>query len=178
MASAPVDLVGAEGGFVAAVGLLNEVVVAGAAVDAGVAVASAAAPPLALRPMRWNNNTSRFVLRRMAQLVSDGSRPDKVFKDKDVNLMAKHHKEYTREAVSPTQVYNHLRKWRQKWARVVKLKDLSGALFDHDVNAIMLEPEHYIGHCKVEKESIGFLSSLFLFWPLILFFSVYLIKHT
>ena len=75
-------------------------------------------------------------------------------------------------------MYNHLRKWRQKWARVVKLKDLSGALFDHDVNAIMLEPEHYIGHCKVEKESIAFLSSLFLFWPLILFFPVYLIKHT
>ena len=55
------------------------------------------------------------------------------------------------------------------------MKDLSGALFDHDVNAIMLEPEHYIAHCKVEKESIAFLSSLFLFWPLILFFPVYLI---
>jgi hypothetical protein len=25
-------------------------------------------------PMRWNNNTSGFVLRRMAQIVSDGSR--------------------------------------------------------------------------------------------------------
>ena len=92
--------------------------------------------------------------------------------------MVKALREYSGEAVSPTQVYNHLRKWRQKWARIVKLKDLSGALFDHDVNAIMLEHEHYIGHCKVEKESISFLSSLFLFWPLILFFHVYLIKHT
>ena len=66
MASAPVDLVGAEGGFVAAAGLLNEVAIAGAVVDAGVVVAGAAAPPLAPGPMRWNNNTSRFVLRRMA----------------------------------------------------------------------------------------------------------------
>ena len=64
--------------------------------------------------MRWNNNTFGFVLRRMAQLLSDGSKPDKVFKDKDVNLVAKHLKEYSGEAVSPTQVYNHLRKWRQK----------------------------------------------------------------
>jgi hypothetical protein len=70
--------------------------------------------------------------------------------------------EYCGEATSPTQVYNHLRKWRQKWVRVVKLKDLSGALFDHDVNAIMLEPKHYIGHCKVEAESMPSLSYLFL----------------
>ena len=108
MALAPVDLVGAEGGFVAATGLLNEV--AGAAAVAG--AAGAATPAPAPGPMRWNN-TSGFVLRRMAQLVSDGSRPDKVFKDKDVNLVSKYLNEYTGEALSPTQVYNHLRKWRQ-----------------------------------------------------------------
>ena len=46
--------------------------------------------------------------------MSDCSRPNKVFKDKDVNLVAKHLKEYTGKVVSPTQVYNHLRKWRQQ----------------------------------------------------------------
>jgi hypothetical protein len=46
--------------------------------------------------------------------------------------MAKALKEYTGNVVSPTQVYNHLRKWKQKWSRVSKLKDLSGALFDDD----------------------------------------------
>ena len=61
-------------------------------------------------PMRWNNNTSRFVLRRMVQIVSDGSRADKCFKDKDVNYVAKALLDYCGEAVSPTQVYNHLRK--------------------------------------------------------------------
>ena len=104
-----------------------------------------------------------YSVRRMAQIVSDGSRADKCFKDKDVNYVAKALLDYCGETMSPTQVYNHSRKLRQKWARVVKLKDLSGALFDHDVNAIILEPKHYIGHCKVEKESIAFLSSLFLF---------------
>jgi len=91
----------------------------------------------------------------MAQLVSDGSRPHKVFKDKDINYVAKALKEYSGEVVSPTQVYNHMRKWRQKWARISKLKDLSGALWDSDVNAIMLEGEHYLGHRKVYH---GFLS--------------------
>jgi methionine salvage enolase-phosphatase E1 len=53
------------------------------------------------------------------------------------------------EVVSPTQVYNHLRKWRHKWSRVSKLKDLSGALWDDQIHVIMLEQEHYLGHCKV-----------------------------
>jgi hypothetical protein len=63
-------------------------------------------------PMWWNNNTSGFVRRRMCQIVSDGSRSDKCFKDKDVNCVAKALKEYSGEVVSSTQVYNHLRKWR------------------------------------------------------------------
>ncbi|CAD6231174.1 unnamed protein product [Miscanthus lutarioriparius] len=129
-ASAPVDLVDAEGGFVAAGALLNEV--PRAAVDAGAAVASAAAPPVAPGPMRWNNNTSG---------------PDKVFKDKDVNLVAKHLKEYNGEAEVD-----------EKWARISKLKDLSGALWDSDVNAIMLEGEHYLGHYKDHPKDAEFLN--------------------
>ena len=53
-------------------------------------------------PMRWNNNSSGFLLRRMAQIVSDGSSADKCFKDKDVNSVAKLLKEYTGEVVSHT----------------------------------------------------------------------------
>jgi hypothetical protein len=60
--------------------------------------------------MRWNNNTSGFLLRRMTALFSDGSRPDKVFKDKTINHVAKCLKKYCDEVVSPTQVYNHVRK--------------------------------------------------------------------
>jgi hypothetical protein len=89
-------------------------------------------------PMRWTNNMSGFVLRRMAQIVTEASRTDKTYKDKDVNEVAKALKEYCGLPVTPTQVYNHLRKWKTKWSKVAKLKDLSGATFD-DVHAIMLE---------------------------------------
>jgi hypothetical protein len=85
--------------------------------DVEVAPTPAPAIPLTLAPtavvaspMRWNNNTSGFVLRRMAQLLTDGTRPDKVFKDKDVNYVTKCLKDYSGNVVSPTQVYNHLRK--------------------------------------------------------------------
>jgi hypothetical protein len=129
--------------------VLGGVEVVAIAVVAGPLAPAAAPSPAAAGPMRWNNATSGFVLRRMAQLVSDGSRPDKVFKDKDVNLVAKQLFEFSGEVVSPTQVYNHLRKWRQKWAKVAKLKDLSGVLWDSEFNAIMLDVEHYSNHIKV-----------------------------
>ncbi|CAD6260160.1 unnamed protein product [Miscanthus lutarioriparius] len=136
-------------------------VVAGAGASAAAPVAAGAGAGArngAVRVMRWTNTTSGFMLRRMAALVSDGSRPDKVFKDKDVNFVAKALKLFCGEVVSPTQVYNHLRKWRQKWARVSKLKDLSGAVWDDQAHAIMLEQEHYLGHCKDHPKDAEFLN--------------------
>jgi hypothetical protein len=53
-------------------------------------------------PMRWNNNTSGFVLRRMAQIVSNGSKTDKTYKDKDVNAVAKLVTEYSGVPISAT----------------------------------------------------------------------------
>jgi predicted patatin/cPLA2 family phospholipase len=85
----------------------------------------------------------------MSQIVFDGSRTDKTYKDKDVTAVAKALRDYSGLVVSQTQVYNHLRKWKQKWAKISKLKDRSGAIFDFNVNAIMLEQDHYLGHCKV-----------------------------
>jgi len=121
MPTLPEVVVGVEGGFVGATDVLDEMIRTGsaAAVVGGTAggVAFDAALPTRTAPattddiphasgggraMRWNNNTSGFVLRRMAQLVGDGSRPDKVFKDKDVNHVAKALKEYCGEVVSPT----------------------------------------------------------------------------
>jgi hypothetical protein len=146
----------AQGGFVAAANMMEGApVVAGAAlgepevVDLLDGEAAHAVPQQG--PMRWTNNTSGFVLRRMAQIVSERSRTDKTYKDKDVNAVDKALSEYYGMPVTATQVYNHLRKWKQKWSKVARLKNLSGALFDEDVHAIMLEQDHYLGHCKVQN---------------------------
>lgn len=66
---------------------------------------------------------SGFALRRMCQLISSGVRTDKGFKE----VHAKYLHEFTGNEVTGTQVYNHLRKWRQRWVRVSKLRELSGA---------------------------------------------------
>jgi hypothetical protein len=80
--------------------------------------------------MRWTSDTSGFVLRRMCELVGTGMRTDKRFKEVHVNKVDKALQEFTSEHVTGTQVYNHLCKWRQRWARVCKLRDLSGGTLE------------------------------------------------
>jgi hypothetical protein len=99
--------------------------------------------------MRWTSVMSAFVLRRMCQLISSGVRTDKGFKEVHLNQVAKALQEFIGSEVTGTQVYNHLRKWRQRWMRVAKLRELSGANWDEDLCMISLEDEHYNGHIKV-----------------------------
>jgi hypothetical protein len=86
----------------------------------------------------------------MCELLGPGVKVDKGFEEVHVNKVASFLREFTGEDVTGTHVYNHLRKWWQRWARVCKLKDLSGSLWDSDGHMITLEEEHYLGHCKVQ----------------------------
>ncbi|KAK3141325.1 hypothetical protein QOZ80_4BG0332370 [Eleusine coracana subsp. coracana] len=84
----------------------------------------------------------------MCQLISTGVRTDKGFKEVHLNQVAKALQEFSGIEVTDTQVYNHLRKWRQRWLKVSKLRELSGANWDEDVCMISLEDDHYKGHIK------------------------------
>ncbi|CAN6293340.1 unnamed protein product [Urochloa humidicola] len=99
-------------------------------------------------PIRWTSATSAFVLRRMCELVDSGVRTDKGFREVHLNKVAKALQEFTREHVTATQLYNHLRKWWAHWGRVSKLRDLSGALWDGPTSSIQLDEEHFLNHCK------------------------------
>jgi hypothetical protein len=57
--------------------------------------------------------------------------------------------EYCGVDVSSTQVYNHLRKWRQRWLIVSRLHDLSEAQWCDESKCIILEVAHYHGHVAV-----------------------------
>ncbi|TVU19790.1 hypothetical protein EJB05_35961, partial [Eragrostis curvula] len=139
---------------------------AGAPVVVPVVVPAGAPPPAAVvvpaagykPPMRWTAVNSGFVLRRICDLVGKGARTDKGFKEVHVNQVAKLLKEFSGENVTATQVYNHLRKWRQRWGKVCKLKDLSSALWDEDTCSIVIEHEHYLGHIKDHPKDAEFLN--------------------
>ena len=95
------------------------------------------------------------MLRRFHDLVVQGVKTDKGFKEVHVSQVATMISEFVRQIVSTQQIYNHLRKWRQtqqiynhlrkwrqRWVKIVRLKDLSGALWDSDHNMIVLDDEH------------------------------------
>ena len=57
--------------------------------------------------------------------------------------------EFAGVIVTTQEIYNHLRKWRTRWVKILRLKDLNGALWDEDHHMIVLDCEHLIGHTKV-----------------------------
>lgn len=99
--------------------------------------------------LHWTTNMSSLMLRRMVELIATDVRTDKGFKEAHLNQVARSLSDHYGIEISGTQVYNHLRKWRQRWVRITRLKDLSGALWDDQTSTIILEEEHYMGHVKV-----------------------------
>ncbi|WVZ54213.1 hypothetical protein U9M48_005049 [Paspalum notatum var. saurae] len=99
----------------------------------------------------WDAARSGFMLRRFAEMVSEDLKIDKGFKEVQCNAVAKDLTEFTGVAVSSTQMSNHLRKWRTKWGKICRLKNLSGALWDENNFMITLDQEHYNGHTKVRN---------------------------
>ncbi|KAL6595658.1 hypothetical protein ACP70R_047998 [Stipagrostis hirtigluma subsp. patula] len=98
--------------------------------------------------MTWTNVMSGFMLRRFCDLVGQGVKCDKGFKEVHHNAVAKDVSDFTLLEVSGQQVYNHLRKWRARWVKVCRLKAISGALWDENNYMIVLDPEHLKSYCK------------------------------
>ncbi|WVZ71241.1 hypothetical protein U9M48_019853 [Paspalum notatum var. saurae] len=89
------------------------------------------------------------MLRKLAELVSEGVRTDKGFKEVHVRAVAKQLSEtFAPDVFSSNQLYNHLRKWRTRWVKVCRLRDISGALWDEDSSMIVLDDEHLMGYTK------------------------------
>jgi hypothetical protein len=78
-----------------------------------------------------------------------GVKTDKGFKEVHVRQVASTLSDFARIVVSVQQIYNHLHKWRKRWVKIVRLKDLSGALWDEEHHMIVRDDEHLIGYTKV-----------------------------
>ena len=74
-------------------------------VEVPAATGNGAAPRLL-----WTAAMSGFILRWFSDLVAEGVRTDKVFKDCHVNAVAKELQAFIGQQVTGTHVYNHLRK--------------------------------------------------------------------
>ena len=103
--------------------------------------------------MNWINKMSGFVLHRFIELVGEGVKIDKGFKDVHLNRVARDLTEFSGVEVTRTQMYNHLHKWRTRWVKICRLKDLSGSLWGESLFMIILAPEHYASHVRVSHSN-------------------------
>jgi hypothetical protein len=99
--------------------------------------------------MKWLPFQSTFILQKMCELIKNGVRTDKGFKEVHLVSVSKALFEHCGSEVTSTQVYNHLRKWRTRWIQINKLRDLSSAQWDEETCTIVLETDHYQGHVTV-----------------------------
>ena len=123
--------------------------------------------------MRWTSVMSSFVLRKFVNLVGQGLKTNKGFKEVHLNSVARSLIEFIGQEVTGTQVYNHLRKWRQRWVKVCRLKDISGATWDENTFTILLHDEHLFAYTKVNLIGL-FISLYFSYLPLILSYLLFL----
>jgi len=92
---------------------------------------------------------SGFILHHFSDLVGQGLKTDKGFKEVHLNAVGMDLSEFANVEVTGTQVYNHLLKWRTRRQKICRFKELSGANWDKKNFMITLDAEHYNGHVKV-----------------------------
>ena len=93
--------------------------------------------------MVWTGAMSTYMLSFLSNLVAGGTRTSSGFKKVHLNNCGKALSEHFKIHVTGEQVRNHLKKWRIVWAKVLRLKKISGALWDEDSCSILLCEEHY-----------------------------------
>jgi hypothetical protein len=78
--------------------------------------------------MVWPSAMSSYMFQHLAQLVSSGTKTFTGFKQVHLNSCARALNDNMVFHVTGIQVSNHPRKWRKAYGKILKLKNLSGAL--------------------------------------------------
>lgn len=92
---------------------------------------------------------SSLMLCHLNDLVAAGLKTSKGFKKHMYNGCARAINEKFSTRINGEQVKNHLKTWQKRYAKIIKLKKLSAALFDEDNCMITLDNEHYNSYVQV-----------------------------
>ncbi|KAI4965800.1 hypothetical protein ZWY2020_048175 [Hordeum vulgare] len=107
------------------------------------------------KQVSWTPTMSKFMLTWLSDLVSSGNRTSTAFKQSQFNACASALNEHFQLSLNGDQIKNHNRTWRRKLQKIVKLKDLSGALWDEEQSMIVLDHEHYTNHVKPHMKRLN-----------------------
>ncbi|XBI10247.1 hypothetical protein VPH35_137564 [Triticum aestivum] len=99
-----------------------------------------------------------FMLDHLGKVVGDGLRTSAGFKKCQLARCATAMNEHFQLNLTHANVGNHNRTWRRKWETIIRLRGLSGALWDDENSMIVLDHGHYTNHIKDHKEDEPFLN--------------------
>ena len=104
-------------------------------------------------PFVWLASMSLFVLNRVCELVHKGINFERGFKEHYMNTVSNDVLDFTRTTVSTTQIYNHLRKWRQRWIRITRLAKTKGATWCEHSSTLSMDEQTLIAYTTVRRIS-------------------------
>ena len=97
----------------------------------------------------WTSAMSSFMLSYLTNVVSSGERTSSGFKKVHYNSCAKAINEKFQTALNDEQIKNHLKTWSIRFAKINRIRKVSGTGWDEDSFTITLDEEHYNGYVKV-----------------------------
>lgn len=100
--------------------------------------------------LHWTSSMSTYMLTHFTNVVANGTKTSTGFKTVHHNACARDLNDHFRLSLTGGQIANHVRYWKKKWAKIIRLKNaLSGSLWDEFNFIIRLDHEHYAEHIKV-----------------------------
>ncbi|ONM02273.1 10A19I.15 [Zea mays] len=97
----------------------------------------------------WTSAMSSFMLSYLSNVVSSGERTSSGFKKVHYNSCAKAINEKFQIALNGEQIKNHLKTWSRRFAKINRIRKVSGKGWDEDSFTITMDEEHYNGYVKV-----------------------------
>ncbi|AQK74907.1 10A19I.15 [Zea mays] len=96
----------------------------------------------------WTSAMSSFMLSYLTNVVSSGERTSSGFKKVHYNSCAKAINEKFQTTLNGEQIKNHLKTWSRRFAKINRIRKVSGTGWDEDSFTITLDEEHYNGYVK------------------------------
>ena len=93
---------------------------------------------------------STFMLTSLFNVIANGTKISFGFRKVHLNACAKALNERFKLNRTGDQIANHLRTWKRKYAKINRLRKVSGALWDEDNFIISLDHEHYTDYIQVK----------------------------
>jgi hypothetical protein len=110
--------------------------------------------------MVWNARLSEFVLNMLCKLVDKGLNLRRGFKESYLKSVCNDVQDFTGIIVTPSQMYNQMRKWKAKWITVWKLKFFPGVTFDSARCVILMDKEVFKHHLMVSFAYLFFVEDV------------------